>query len=276
MSRAEIREYAEREGLSWVEDPTNTDRRFDRNFLRHAVLPVLGERWPDIASRLQRSAGHAGEAAELLTDLAKIDLDNFATGTARLPVTGLAALSAGRQRNVIRYALRDQGLSTPTTIQLDRVLTEVIPAREDAEPLVSWPGASVRRYRNGLYLLPEKLLPVVESTAFSGDELYLGEGLGSLRLVPNAEIGLSAADVANGLTVKPRTGGEEFKPYGHRHTRKLKKLLQEEGVVPWMRDRLPLVYAGERLVAVGDLWLAEEATRRPGVAVQWTGRPALH
>ena len=56
----------------------------------------------------------------------------------------------------------------------------------------------------------------------------------------------------------------------------LKKLLQEEGVVPWMRDRLPLVYSGERLVAVGDLWLARDATSRPGIAVHWKGRPALH
>ena len=73
-----------------------------------------------------------------------------------------------------------------------------------------------------------------------------------------------------------RRGGEEFRPYGQGHTRKLKKLLQEEGIVPWMRDRLPLVYAGEQLVAVGDLWLAADAVSSPGVALRWSGRPALH
>ena len=46
--------------------------------------------------------------------------------------------------------------------------------------------------------------------------------------------------------------------------------------MPWMRDRLPLVYADEELVAVGDLWLAAAAVSEPGVAVRWKDRPALH
>ena len=79
-----------------------------------------------------------------------------------------------------------------------------------------------------------------------------------------------------GLRLAVRQGGEEIQPAGQSHTRKLKKLLQEEGIVPWMRDRLPLVYADDELVAVGDLWIAQDAVGEPGVAVRWTDRPALH
>ncbi len=276
VDRANILQYATDRGLEWVEDPSNTDRRFDRNFLRHEVLPRLKSRWPDIAARLQRSAGHAGEASQLLVELAAIDLESIGSRSERLPIDGLSGLSAARRRNVIRYALRDCGLSTPTTLQLDRVLKEVISARVDAQPLVSWPGASVRRYRNGLYLLPETLAEVVASVPVSGEKLELGTGLGTLRFEPGADIGIAAQLFGDGLTVRPRVGGEEIQPQGQSHTRKLKKLLQEAGVVPWMRDRLPLLYSGERLVAVGDLWLAEDAVAKPGVAVRWSGRPALH
>jgi tRNA(Ile)-lysidine synthase len=276
VDRAEILQYATERGLTWVEDPTNIDRRFDRNFLRHEVLPRFQERWPDIATRLQRSAGHAGEASQLLVDLAAIDLNSLGARAARLPIDRLSDLSAARQRNVIRYALRDLGLSTPTALQLGRILKEVIPARVDAQPLVSWPGASVRRYRNGLYLLPENLADAIESLALCGEEQALGEGLGTLCFEQGAEIGISPELFGSGLRIRPRTGGEEFHPKGQSHTRKLKKLLQEEGVVPWMRDRLPLVYSGERLIAVADLWLAKDAIARPGVAVHWIGRPALH
>jgi tRNA(Ile)-lysidine synthase len=276
VDRADIRAYAEGEGLTWVEDPSNKDRRFDRNFLRHDVLPRLKSRWPDIAARLQRSAGHAGEASQLLVDLAEIDIEALGSRTAHLPIDSLSKLSAARQRNVIRYALRDLGLSTPTAMQLERILNEVIPARVDAQPLVTWPGASVRRYRNGLYLLPENLADAVESRAVTGAEQELGAGLGVLKFEPGSDIGLSQALVDGGLSIKPRIGGERFSPYGQSHTRELKKLLQEEGVVPWMRDRLPLIYSGDRLLAVGDLWLAADAVTRPGVAVRWVGRPALH
>ena len=276
VGRADIQQYALEQGLSWVDDPSNSDHRFDRNFLRHEVLPRLESRWPDIAARLQRSAGHASEASQLLLELAEIDIDRLGGDTARLPIDALSTLSVARQRNVIRYAIRDRGHSTPTALLLERIIKEVIPARVDAQPLVTWPGASVRRYRNGLYLLPQYLADELESRNVEGRELELGTGLGLLKFESGAELGLSEALVDGGLSIKPRIGGERFSPYGQSHTRELKKLLQEEGVVPWMRDRLPLVYAGDRLLAVGDLWLAKDAVTKPGVAVRWCGRPALH
>ena len=276
VDRAALLSYADTHGLQWLEDPSNTDRRFDRNFLRHEVLPRLKTRWPDIAARLQRSARHAGEAAALLADLAGIDLDALGGRAERLPVDGLRALPRARQRNLVRYALRVCGRSTPTALQLDRILDEVLPAREDAQPQVTWPGASVRRYRNGLYLLPEVLPDVPQAAAFDAGSAPLGEGLGVLQLEEGAGRGLAPALVAGGLRLGFRQGGEKFRPDSQVHTRKLKKLLQDEGIVPWMREHVPLIYAGDELVAVGDLWIAADAAASPGVAVRWEERPALH
>ena len=274
--RASLCDYVAAHGLQWIEDPSNTDRRFDRNFLRHDILPRLKSRWPDIAARLQRSATHAGEAASLMADLAKIDLDALGGVAERLPIDGLLALTPGRQRNLLRHALRLLGLSTPTALQLGRILTEVLPAREDAQPHVTWPGASVRRYRNGLYLLPEVLADAPLCGPISGHEVPLGAGLGVLHFEPDASRGLSPGLLERDLRLDIRQGGEEFRPEGHAHTRKLKKLLQEEGIVPWMRERLPLIYSGDQLVAVGDLWIASEAFSTPGVRIRWSERPALH
>jgi len=276
VDRSSLRDYADRNELDWIEDPSNTDRRFDRNFLRHDILPRLQARWSDIAARLQRSATHAGEAATLLADLAAIDLETLGGRPERLPIDGLLVLTPGRQRNLIRHALRLLGLSTPTALQLERILDEVIPAREDAQPHVSWPGASVRRYRNGLYLLPEVLASTPAATSIETESVALGAGLGVLHFAAGAARGLSAELLERGLRIDVRKGGEEIQPYGQGHTRKLKKLLQEEGVVPWMRDRLPLIYSGEQLVAVADLWIAADAASEPGVAVRWSERPALH
>ena len=124
--------------------------------------------------------------------------------------------------------------------------------------------------------MPESLTATIESTPILGNELLLGHGLGRLSFELKANIGLSKELFDNGLTVKARIGGERISPLGQSHTRELKKLLQEEGIVPWMRDRLPLIYSGDRLVAVGDLWLAADAVSNPGIVVCWAGRPALH
>jgi tRNA(Ile)-lysidine synthase len=280
-NRGELQAYATRERLHWLEDPSNVDRRFDRNFLRHDILPRLQARWPDIAARLQRSAGHAGEASQLLTNLAEIDLESLGGRAQRIPIDRLLVLSPARQRNVLRFALRQLGLATPTAMQLARILNEVVPAREDARPLVTWAGAAARRYRNGLYLLPEPLPESPQTVQVSArqatlDDIPLGPGLGVLQFCPEQESGLSADLLRGGIEIRFRQGGEKFQPLGQSHTRKLKKLLQEEGVVPWMRDQLPLIYADNHLVAVGDLWLAARAVAEPGVALCWKDRPALH
>jgi tRNA(Ile)-lysidine synthase len=100
--------------------------------------------------------------------------------------------------------------------------------------------------------------------------------MGELQLYAGAAQGLADAVIDAGLEVRFRSGGEEIKPTGQSHTKKLKKLLQDEGVVPWMRDRLPLLYSGGELVAVADLWIASAAASEPGVAVCWKNRPPIH
>lgn len=278
VPREDLEAYAAAQGLRWLDDPSNEDLRFDRNYLRHDVLPALEQRWPGVIERIARSADLAGEAASMLDDLAAIDLQGAGNRATRIEVDGLLPLPAARQRNLLRYAIRRAGLPPPGAARLATVIDSVLQAREDAQPLVAWPGAELRRYRRRLYLMPPLGAPAGSPEARSlGDKpLALGPGMGTLRLAPGSRRGLSGATVARGLRVRMRAGGEEIKLSGQRHTKKLKKLLQDAAVVPWMRDRLPLVYAGERLVAVADLWIAADAASEPGTAVCWDGRPELY
>jgi tRNA(Ile)-lysidine synthase len=277
VSRDALEAYAAARDLHWVDDPSNEDLRFDRNYLRHDVLPALDKRWPGVVERLARSADLAAEATTMLDELAASDLRNVGDAAARIDIQGLLRLSGARQRNLLRYAIRREGLPLPGAARLATILDSVLQAREDAQPVVQWEGGEVRRYRGRLYLLP----PVGERAWPSGgrplaaEPVSLGPGMGSLRLVPEAARGLSRATVERGLSVRMRRGGEEIKPVGQAHTKKLKKLLQEKGIVPWLRERLPLIYAGDELVAVADLWLAAPAVSEPGTAICWDERPEL-
>ncbi len=276
-SRDELRQYAAAHDLDWIDDPSNEDRSFDRNYLRHEVFPILQARWPDASSRLRQSALLAGEAALLLDQLADSDLQSLGARADRLSVAGLRALDEERQRNVLRYTIRELGLPPVPASVLQSIVTDLLPAREDAQPVVQWDGAEARRYRDQVYLFVQSDAtgPVTTSPITAG-HAELGPGLGLLRLVPGADRGLSQTVVEAGLEVRRREGGEQIKLTGQEHTKKLKKLLQEEGIVPWMRDRVPLIYSDDRLVAVADLWVADDATSSPGTAIHWDDRPALH
>jgi tRNA(Ile)-lysidine synthase len=274
---AELRAYAMSAGVSWIDDPSNDDTRFDRNFLRREVLPRLAERWPAVANRLRRSAELLGEASGLLDDLANLDFERCGTPPV-LDTAPVERLSAPRQRNLLRRAIRSCGLPPPPSTALHRIVDELIPAREDASPLVAWPGAEVRRYRGALYFLPELAgRPAVPAEALSpgAAAVSLGQGLGKLSLSDSGQAGIDPAIAAGGLVVRYRQGGEALRPVSGGPTKKLKGLLQDAAVLPWMRDRVPLLYSDERLVAVADLWVAAECARDPGLTVTWTGKPPI-
>jgi tRNA(Ile)-lysidine synthase len=278
FSQESLRNYASSHDLSWIEDPSNSDRSFDRNFLRHEILPKLESRWPELARRLYRSSRIAGATASLLDDLAALDAQALGDRPDRLRVDALKSLPLERQRNVLRYALRQLSLPTPSAAQLQRLLDEVVAARDDAEPVLKWNGVEVRRYRNCLYLLAPDLADLPADTAVPKgcDRVELGHGLGALRLESGASQGLDSTLLERGLDLRYRQGGEKLRPIDQSHTKTLKNLLQERGIVPWMRNRIPLVFAGDELVAVADLWLAADAATTPGVAIHWEDRPPIH
>ncbi len=270
-----LRTWVERRGLPWLDDPSNAESRFDRNFLRNEVLPLLESRWPGVAGRLARSAGHAREAVLLADELADDDIVLAGGDPARLSVSVLNAMSLPRRNNVLRRAVERLGLPPLPATTLGSIVGDLLTAREDAAPLVRWSDAEARRYRDVLFLMHELAEPQFAGRVLGTSKVELGKGLGAIRLVETGGPGLSGSCASAGLTLATRTGGEEIRVSGQRHTKKLKKLLQEEGIVPWMRGRLPLVYSGATLVAVADLWLADGHAVNGGFALHWTDRPAL-
>jgi tRNA(Ile)-lysidine synthase len=277
VDRAELRAYADRHGLAWHEDPMNEALRFDRGYLRARVLPAIRERWPSAAATVARGAAHLAEASRLLADVAAADAAGI-LDAGRLSLEGLGRLPRERQVNLLRWWLREEGLRPPAAAQLGAVLPDFFSARADGAPRLAWPEGEIRRYRGRLYAgrpLPARPRAVAWGEAATFD---LGAGLGSLQLVEAADSGLRAPLPA-APELRFRVGGETIKPHPGRPRKRLKDLCQEAGIVPWMRDRLPLLYVDGRLAAVGDLWIDVEFAAPPGAPALkpvWTGRPRMN
>ena len=279
IDRALLAAYAQMAGLSWVSDPTNNAMRFDRGWLREQVLPPLRARWPQAALTISRSAGHLAGAARLLATLAESDAAGL-LDKGRLAIDGLRRLPQDRQANLLRWWIREQGLGAPSAARFESILDDLMEARTDAEPLVRWENGELRRYRDRLYAmqpLAEAPSGVLHFDAAQPDGIDLGGGLGRFGLVAGDQGGLDP-DLARELVLRFRIGGESLRPHPARPRKRLKQLCQEAGIVPWMREPLPLLIAGSRLVAVGDLWIDAELTVAPGkpaLKPVWTGRPEL-
>ncbi|MBU6420706.1 MAG: tRNA lysidine(34) synthetase TilS [Gammaproteobacteria bacterium] len=281
FSREELRKWAEQQRFDWLEDPSNADTRFDRNYLRHVILPPLKQRWPAAAETVSRGARHCGEALELLIGQAAEDWKQCASGDGQtLAVVSLRKLGVPRVKNLLRYWLEKLELPLPPARKLEQVFAEVLAAGADRNPCLSWEGAELRRYRQRLYALaPLPEAPAGEFRLLPGHAQDLGMGLGSLQLQAAEGEGLKAAACPeDGLRVRFRAGGEVCRPAGRAHRRPLKKWLQEFAVLPWMRECLPLIYAGEELAAVAGLFVCAPfaaGRHEPGLRIHWHGHPPL-
>ena len=276
LPRSALEDYAVRNRLNWIDDPGNTDRRFDRNYLRHDILPRLRNRWPSLAETLSRSARHCAEADRLLTELGTELLARVRHPTRNtLQIEPLLALSPARQQLILRLWIRKVGLRPLPSVLIGRTLNEVAPARRDRNPEVTWHEGTIRRHRGELHLLrPRPPFDRRQSVVWArSDVLVLPNENGALTARLECGPGIAPQQWSNArIEVRYRRGGETLSLPRRQGTRTLKKLLQQSDLPPWLRERAPLIYINETLAAVADLCIAAPFAGDPGnanIRIDW-------
>jgi tRNA(Ile)-lysidine synthase len=268
QGRQALAAYADAHGLRWIDDPSNIDTAYDRNFLRQQVLPLLRERWPHADAALAQSASRCADAGDLLAESDLAALAGVATADPHcLSRSHLAALPPPRRARVLRTWTARLGLPPLPAHAIAHIELDVLGARADAEAEFSWHGAIVRSWRDLLYAgVARPPLPQDWRSAWDGRApLALPQG-GVLKLEGIDGFGTE-------VIVGARQGGERLVLPGRRHSHSLKHVLQELGVPPWVRERMPLLSdADGRLLAVADLAYSAEFDawlRECGAWLRW-------
>ncbi len=193
---------------------------------------------------------------------------------------GLRALSSLKRINAVRLWLSDAGVAVPSTARLLEALRQVFDAGADQQPSVVWGIKALRRYRDRLFVTeaePPRLEDARSWPVAPGSSIELGPRLGKLIWLAQSG-GLAREKLPAVVVVRRREGGETLKPARLAKMQTVQHLCQSFGVLPWMRDALPLVFAGDELIAVADLWLDARwcaAAHAPGLRVAWNNGPAV-
>ncbi|WP_109078427.1 tRNA lysidine(34) synthetase TilS [Aggregatibacter kilianii] len=263
FSRRQLLEFVQQQGLSWIEDESNADNQYERNFLRNVVLPELRQRWAHFDSAVQRSAQHCYEQQQLLNELLADEYQkNVEKNDRTFKLQHFADYSAVKQRALLRLWLQDWGLAMPSLVQLEQMISDVIFAKADAQPQFRLEDKVVRRYQNRLFLTPVLADISSESIAAKLNEtILLPDNLGSLLLQKTPEKMTALWRDENGLEHKtslslPLEETAVWIRFGYSGKVKLtrqgvnqdiKKVWQQLNVPPWQRQRIPLIFYGEKL-----------------------------
>ncbi len=277
VPRSHLVTYAKQYQLTWIEDESNADTTFDRNFMRHKVLPILEESYPSIRQTFGRSALHMADANELLDELAHIDALQAgfdAKTNSTIGLSTLKKLSEARVNNCLRWWLAQNGLQMPSQQQLQQITQQLIHAKQDAAiKLKVSETSTLRRYQNRAYLVQELPPNAPINLLWQGEDVIdlpnktqlifskrMGEGI-SLHKIENAT-----------LRIQFREGSERFKPQLGRPHRSLKVMLQNVEMPPWQRERLPLIFMDDTLVIIPNVAVdadLQAGSDEMGLAVSW-------
>ena len=275
-SRTEIETVARKAKLHWIEDPSNADTRYSRNFVRQRLLPLIREHWPGADKALARSAMHMADASRLLHERASQDLARLVDG-AGISVSALRALPMARRRNALRGFIACAGAEMPEASRLKEMSGPLLEVRADAQPEVRW--ADVRMVRSGGRLELHKAREVLDefvakSWRWRDDRRLILDRAGTLELVDDAAGPIDLARLPSTLRLRSRSGGERLRPAEKARTQTLKALLQTAKIPARERAQLPLLFAGDRLIAVADRWIdvsiAANVKSRRRARLRWT------
>lgn len=264
ISQNAILDYAHKNELDWVEDPSNQQVNYDRNYLRHSVMPQIQQRWPAINKTLSLFAKQQAENAQLLDVLAEKDLIASLIERNCLNIEQLNKLENARLRNALRFWFKSLQKPMPSRAVLQQVVQQIKNTSHDTAVLVSWANVEVRRFRDKLYCLKQLVHDATQVYSWSiKDDLVL-DSIDRKLLLKKYKTDNDITYVLNKLlltkavTVRFRQGGERIKPAGRNGSHDLKSLFQEAAVPTWQRDRIPLLFSGDDLVAVIGYWLADD------------------
>ncbi|HRB33728.1 MAG TPA: tRNA lysidine(34) synthetase TilS [Nitrosomonas sp.] len=279
VSRHQIEQYAQSKDLTWIIDESNDDTNYDRNFLRHDVLPILKKRYGSYAKTFTRASRHLSEASTLLDELAEIDRERCLI-SGRLSLQCLRQLSISRAKNLLRHMLVHQGIPLPSTTKLENLTQQLLSMREDHQFRIEIDKYQIHCFKGAIYFLarqsPQWITEKHLATSFiwnHENQPAIQWGNGSVHFAQLKNQGIACEKIIDRLlTIRLRAGGESFKPVSNRARRSLKNLLQEACIPPWERKRLPLLFCEDQLIWVPGVGIACEfqvKSEETGVLPSW-------
>lgn len=263
-TRASLEHWAQEHNLRWIEDESNQDDAYDRNFLRLRILPALSQRWPHFAEATARSAELCAEQESLLDELLSEELASLVSEEGALSIAPLESMSVMRRGALVRRWLAGHHSPMPSRNMLNRIWDEVVQAREDANPCLRLNDFEIRRFK-------EQLWRVKHQPSMAGniipwpdirEPLNLPYGAGLVSLTASGNVRLPELDEP--VTIRFKASGN-LHIVGRNGGRKLKKIWQEHNVPPWLRDTTPLLFYGETLIAAVGVFITQDGWAEEGM-----------
>ncbi|CRK85805.1 tRNA(Ile)-lysidine synthase [Candidatus Providencia siddallii] len=269
-SRSDLEKYVSENQLIYIKDDTNRNSRYDRNYLRLHVMPLLYKRWPHLPKMIARSAFLCGEQEFLLDELLQNRLIELLNNNGEISIYKLQTFSKAKRNALIRRWVKLYQLPVPSFDKIEKIWSEVALAKQDANPINRFGQIEIRRYKGNLSIVKHinKLLGKQYNWDYH-ESFELPESLGILKIIKYGKIRLPKDNEK--ITVRFGLQGK-INIVGLSYSKKAKKIWQEQNVPPWMRERIPLIYYNNKLITAVEYFITQEGSinsENIGISINW-------
>ncbi len=259
-SRADLERYASTNNIQWIEDGSNEDSSFDRNYIRNHIVPRIKDRWNKADNSAHRLSLIAAENIELLNEIASEDLSKEAQFNS-ISISNFDSHSIPRIKNMIRFLIEKNDMQMPSMYILNSGLSELM-INDEKSAEIKWGDHVIRRFNGRLYFLNKyEVIPFAapEDISWSINQpIDLDHPIGSLETGIADGNGVSLDKCSEHLQIKFRKGGEKISFSAQKKSKTLKDFFNERKILPWARDKIPLIYDDQHLICIGDFWINED------------------
>ena len=279
IKKHDLKEYALKNNILWVEDDSNEESNFSRNKIRNLILPSIRETWSSIDKAMIKLSKDADKSKQILDEIAQDDYSSTFSTHGLIKLTRINALSKPRKENLIYYWLVNINGLKANFAQIDQIYTyldrelvgpasfhfKTIEGESDVQIIINSKEIRIMKDDHKTKLPKDLNLEwnLKDNIKISSGELSVVESLGK---------GLSTRYLKEGAIIRARVGGERCKPYGRKKSQKIKNLFQEYDIPDWKREQIPLIYINDKIAAVGDLWVCEDfhtPAAENGLSIVW-------
>ncbi len=260
VSREQIEKFANEFAISHITDNSNVDERFDRNFLRHQVMPILTMRFQGFEKSAARSIRLLQQQQSLLDEYTQSDLADCQNSQGGLSCVAIARFSKPRQANLVRAWLNQFTHQLPSENQLQQIIEQGLTAKADAQLKICLQSGDVRRHQQHWYFVKEQAIPEAMDITLQSAELTDGR-----KLIVKTGQGIRKPLKGEQIRVEFNKPQARIKPLHKPGSNTLKHWFKDAKVAPWLRTQTPLIFYDDQLVQVVGYFVSAAHSDNNGI-----------
>lgn len=271
-TKKDIINWAKQNNITWIEDPTNKNIKYDRNFLRKEIIPKILKKWPYFLKNCTDSMNILSQEKKVLDYFIYQYLKKNIFSDGRLSLINLNKIPKLLQIIIIKYWIIQEIKIFPNSYVIKKIQKIFLSKKKEHKKKIIFQKYEFFRYQNAIYFI--KIMNSLKNKILIWKEiskpLKLPNKLGYLIFYTDHKKGFSLPKPDSKSIISIQF--EISESYFHENytiKKKIKKIWQNNKIPPWWRRKIPLIFYNKKLISGVGIFRINPKNQKKKISLSW-------